>query len=74
MRDIFLGDICFICSIVEDDGTDLIGIVNPLLKLVLGDRRTGGIIGIAQIDKIGSLRRKLGSKSVLFKAGHVDNI
>ena len=74
MRHILLGNISFVGSIINDDCTIFICIINPLLKLGFSDCRPGGVIGEAEVNDIRHFLGKLGSKIVVCGTRHVDHI
>ena len=47
---ILLGNICFICCIIDDHAAVFVGVVNPLLKSCLCDGTTGRVVREAEID------------------------
>ena len=74
MRHILLGNIGFIGSIINDDRTVFVCIINPLLKLRLCDRRSCGVIGEAEINDVRYFLGKLGCKIIVCGTWHVDHI
>ena len=74
VRHIFLGDICFISRVINDNGTVLVGIIDPFLQLCFVDRGAGRIVGEAQIDQIRHFLWQLRGKVIVRRAGHVDHI
>ena len=74
MSYIILGNVCFVCTVINDHCTDPVGIVNPLLQLVFCDGSTCRIIWQTQINDVRIFLRELRNEIVLFCAWHVDDI
>ena len=74
MRDVFLGDICFVRRIIQDDAAFPARVVNPVLQAFLGDGGAGRVVREAKVDDVGALGRKFRREAVLRRAGHVDHV
>ena len=75
VRNLGVLDISLIGGIVEDKCIVLQGIVDPLAQFLLGDDRTCGVIGVAQVDDIHRpALRQLGNKAILGGGGQIAHI
>ena len=74
MRNLFILNIGLISSIVENERVVLQGVVHPLAQLFLGNHRSRGVVGVAEVDHIHPLIRNLRNEVVLGITGHVDHI
>ena len=65
-------DVRLIGCIIEDKGIVLQCIVHPLSQFLLGDNRTCGVVGIAEVDDIyGTSLGKIWNKTILCIGGHI---
>ena len=71
---IVLGNICFICTIVNDHCTDLVCVVNPLLQLIFCDGCSCRVVRQTQINDVRILLRELRYEIVFFCTWHIDDI
>ena len=74
VRHILLGNVRLIGRVIDNDRSDLVGIIHPFLELRLRDGRSSRIIGKTQIDNVRSLFRKLRRKIRLLRTRHIDHI
>ena len=74
VRHIALGNICFIGSIINDDCFFLVGIINPFLKFLFGQSRSGRVVWTTDIDNIRCLLWDLRYKVILCGTRHVDHL
>ena len=71
---VWLGDICFICRVVDDDCSDSISVIYPLLKLCFCDCGSCRVIRETQINDVRCLFRQCRCKVCFFCTRHVDHI
>src|SRR5690606_21606081 len=67
--DILIPDKCLVGSIKKDQAFILQCPVDPLLEYSPGHDSTCGVVGITEIDQIGSLCRYLRQKPILLRTG-----
>ena len=65
-------DISLISGVIDDHSACLIGVIHPLLKPVLRDGGSAGIVWKTQVDKVRRLFRKFRKETIFFQAGHID--
>ncbi len=73
--EVLVGDEALVCSIVQDDGIVLTGVVHPCLELVAGVGGTGGVIGAADIDDVSlHILIRHSQEAVLLTGAAVDDL
>ena len=74
VRNIFPGNICLICCVIDDHAAVFVCVINPLLKSSLCDGTTGRVVREAEINKIRYfICRDLRKETVILFTWHVDH-
>ena len=68
-----VSDVCLVSSVEHDERIVLKRIVNPPFQFGAGERGTGGVVGVAEVNEVGTAAGQIGHEAVFSRGGQVSD-